>query len=118
MTARFLIGLFWGCDAKPTDTVHGLGSGRRAMSRDDRRMRFCRVLVGSLLLFGLSGCGKGPYPVQGKVEFKGEEEIKPLVGGRVVFEPMDPDMRTSSQGEIQADGTFRLSTFGANDGAM
>jgi hypothetical protein len=73
----------------------------------------------ALCLFGLLGtvgCGGAAlYPVSGKVVFK---DGKPLTGGWVVFEPLEPHLKSSATGDIQADGTFRLGTEGRADGAM
>jgi hypothetical protein len=68
------------------------------------------------LLFAAAGCG-GPetHPVQGKVVFKGEGQ--PVTGGWLTFEPTDAKARASAMGDIQKDGTFRLTTYRKNDGA-
>jgi hypothetical protein len=50
-------------------------------------------------------------PVTGKVLFNG----RPLEFGSVVFQPPSGQ---PAQGEIQADGSFTLSTYRANDGAV
>src|SRR5262249_27436663 len=42
--------------------------------------------------------------------------IKPLVGGTVVFQPLDVTVRTSARGIIQEDGTFKLGTHKDDDG--
>jgi hypothetical protein len=61
----------------------------------------------------LAGCDRGPtlVPVTGKVLYKG----KPLEFGSVMFQPSSGQ---PAVGEIHADGTFTLSTFGPNDGAV
>jgi hypothetical protein len=70
------------------------------------------------LIVGLtSGCGSsGPaqpetVPVTGKITFKG----KPVTKGQVNFQPADGP---PAVGDIQADGTFALSTFTQGDGAV
>lgn len=67
----------------------------------------------------LSGCGSGApagpdpvFPVSGKVTYQG----KPLVGAFVFFSAQSKD-RTAS-GRTDAEGVYKLSTFGANDGAV
>lgn len=61
----------------------------------------------------LAGCDRGPKlaPVTGKVLYNG----KPLEFGSVMFQPPSGQ---PAVGEIQADGTFTLSTFQLNDGAV
>ena len=54
--------------------------------------------------------------VQGRVKFKDGSDVAVLAGYGVTFEPTDN--RASAVGEVQPDGTFALSTFGANDGAV
>lgn len=72
------------------------------------------------LLFPLAaGCGTTPtappktYPVTGKVLLAGGE---PLRGGRVTFSPQGAG--AEAVGEIQSNGTFTLTTFGKDQGAM
>jgi hypothetical protein len=59
------------------------------------------------------GCGgqEELAPASGKVLYKG----KPLAFGSVMFQHASGGQ--PSQGEIQPDGTFEMSTFDANDGA-
>jgi len=61
----------------------------------------------------LSGCNRGPMlvPVSGTVLYNG----KPLEFGSVMFQPRSGQ---PAVGEIQPDGTFRLSTFALDDGAV
>jgi hypothetical protein len=74
--------------------------------------------VAALALAAAAGCGKGTYPVQGKVIFKDGSPIDPLVGGQVVFEPVDKTAKHGSRGEIQPGGSFHLGTFKNDDGAF
>lgn len=72
-----------------------------------------RCISGTLLLVLLaSGCG-GPRlaPVTGTVTYGG----KPVTQGKIMFYPDDGRMATA---EIGADGTFTLTTFLPNDGAL
>jgi hypothetical protein len=79
------------------------------------------VALPLLMMAILPGCGGdrhgGPsvsvHPVSGKVVLA---DGKPLTGGTIVLLPTGPDMMGAS-GTIGPDGTFRLSTYGADDGA-
>jgi hypothetical protein len=63
----------------------------------------------------IAGCGGTKlYPVTGKVVFP---DGSPLTGGTVEFGPVDKNAVLGPRGEIQADGTFRMSTFKEGDGA-
>lgn len=68
-----------------------------------------------LVLAALSGCGSGMYPVEGKLVWQDGSPVKELAEGMVVFEKTDAPL--SARGEIQPDGTFRLTTRTRNDGA-
>jgi hypothetical protein len=83
------------------------------------RIRARTFTVTALLLSCCWGCGSDPgqfsgtlVPVKGKALFKG----KPLTSGEITFEP-DSGGR-EAHGNIQPDGTFELTTFKANDGAV
>lgn len=69
------------------------------------------------LAFALcSGCsGSGIYPVDGLVTWKDGKPATELAGSLVFFE--QPEKKTSSQGTIQPDGSFQLTTSKPNDGA-
>src|SRR3954465_12776818 len=66
-----------------------------------------------LMLVILAGCNRGPkmVPVTGKVIYNG----RPLEFGVVMFQPPSGQ---PAQGQIQPDGTFNLSTYRLNDGAV
>lgn len=69
--------------------------------------------LGVLVL--LSGCGEShpaTAPVSGIITFAG----KPVPGGTVMFVPEPPG--APAYGEIQPDGSYRLSTFSEGDGAI
>ncbi len=80
-------------------------------------------LVGcSTLALGLVGCGGGGgemtvAPASGKMTFNGG----PVTGGSITLAPVGggkgPAGKPAS-GAIQNDGTFKLSTYGTNDGAV
>ncbi len=68
-------------------------------------------------LIAATTCGCGPshpdlVPVSGAVTFQG----KPVVGAQVTF--MAPDAARAAFGVTDAEGKFRLSTFGTEDGAV
>jgi hypothetical protein len=77
-----------------------------------------RLALALTVLMPLSGCGQSEavipatLPVKGKVSFKG----KPLNAGSIVFEPTDSGK--DAYGKIQPDGSFELTTYKENDGAV
>jgi len=76
-----------------------------------RALALCAILSG-----GTSGCGPSErhpetVPVQGKVIYKGQ----PVPRGTITFQP---DTGPPATGDIQADGTYRVGTFGPGDGAI
>lgn len=81
---------------------------------DAKRPRRLTVLLG--LLFSLAGCGgSGIHPVEGQLVWKDGSPAKELAGSLIFFEL--PEKQVSARGQIQADGSFRLSTEKENDGA-
>ncbi|MDY0168420.1 MAG: hypothetical protein RBS80_17860 [Thermoguttaceae bacterium] len=81
---------------------------------DERRSPFPWVGTVLLVTLAIAGCGGDQLstaPVQGKVLYQG----KPLQFGAVTFQPA---AGPPASGAIQSDGTFRLSTYGRNDGAI
>jgi hypothetical protein len=63
------------------------------------------------------GCGGGQTaPVDGRVKFKDGSDVSVLSGYEVDFQPAAG--KTSATGHIAPDGTFKLTTFGADDGAI
>lgn len=84
-----------------------------------RRRSFQLYLGGPvvlLLLLGAAGCASKLQPVRGKVVFP---DGKPLTEGLVVFEPeQQGNSPISARGEIQADGSYQLSTYKPGDGAL
>lgn len=79
----------------------------------------CRPFGAVTLLAGLltAGCG-GPktYPVEGKVVYTDGSPAKELAGGLVEFDAAEAGV--SARGDIEADGTFRMSTYQPNDGCL
>jgi hypothetical protein len=65
------------------------------------------------LLFGCGDSGPKLYPVKGIVSRGG----KPVANATVWFHPEQTDGR-AAYGLLQTDGSFQLTTFKTNDGAM
>jgi hypothetical protein len=82
------------------------------------KFRYLSLLCVALLA---TGCSKSPYelaPVHGKVAV----DDKPLFQGKIRFAPVAQGSEINSGkpafGKIESDGTFRLTTFEPNDGAV
>jgi hypothetical protein len=75
------------------------------------------ALAIAVVLLALAGCG-GPrlYPVHGKVIWENGAEARELVGGLVISE--SEDGRVGARGDIEKDGSFRLSTYEPGDGVL
>jgi hypothetical protein len=79
-----------------------------------RRRSWVLAFAGMAAIFAFgSGCKQTPrvVPVAGKVLYNG----KPLPFGSVMFQP---DQGQAAVGDIQADGSFKLSSYGPDDGAV
>jgi hypothetical protein len=72
-------------------------------------------MVGLVAALVVAGCRTGMVPVKGTVTFDNGQPAAALAGGFVTFQSVDG--RVSSQGAIQPDGSFTLSTESENDGA-
>lgn len=74
------------------------------------------------LIFVIGCGGSKTYPLNGTVFFTGgTEPAKELFGYSITLEPESPDSdgkKNSGSGLIAADGTFKISTFEQNDGAV
>lgn len=71
----------------------------------------------ALLSMLLIGCGGGTRSVRGVVTLEGA----PVAGATVLFMPDNPDGpdgRRPASGFTSTDGTFRLTTYKENDGAL
>jgi len=86
------------------------------------RLLFLRYFAGVLVVTGLVGCGGGPSrparaPVAGKVVTKGGKDCD---GALVVFHASAPGRATDAKpvGKAGADGSFALTSFETNDGAI
>lgn len=76
-------------------------------------IRFCTALLLGVTALCLAGCDSRPerVPIAGKVLIDG----LPLTKGFVTVVPADA---RPAMGQIQPDGTFRLTTFDENDGCV
>ena len=65
----------------------------------------------------LLGCGGSPatFPAGGRVTYA---DGAPLDGGAVEFRSLESKPRVGARGVIQPDGTFRLTTYLPDDGAV
>jgi len=72
--------------------------------------------LAGMLLIALCGCGGGTFPVQGKLLYEDGQPAKELAGSSVTF--TSEKLAKSAVGTIGADGSFRLTTQRANDGAF
>src|SRR5689334_2800937 len=71
----------------------------------------------ALLLALVAGCAaNGPQPVDGLVVWDDGSPATELATAQVVFDL--PAKQTSARGSVRADGSFRLTTFKAEDGAL
>lgn len=71
---------------------------------------------GLLVLLAMVGCNSSTtptYPVQGRIEF---EDGSPVRTGFI--ETYSHDLKINARGKINQDGTFTLSTFSEDDGAV
>ena len=63
------------------------------------------------------GCGGGRTgAVEGRVKFKDGSDVSVLGGYEIALEHQSS--KTSATGQIEADGTFTVTTFAAGDGAL
>lgn len=82
--------------------------------RPARTSRWLGVAVMALTLIPAAGCGgRGKYPVEGKVVFR---DGSPCTWGLVMFDSLEAEVKTSSRGHIQKDGSFFMSTEQEKDG--
>jgi hypothetical protein len=72
--------------------------------------------AGLLVFCLLPGCGGQTVPINGRVKFKDGSDVSVLRGYEVNMQAEGGG--ASSYGTIEADGTFKISTFGNNDGAV
>jgi hypothetical protein len=77
-------------------------------------MRTRGVPLFALLAVVLAGCGKETSPVRGVVTLEGT----PVAGATVLFMPDGQDEGRPATGFTSSDGTFRLTTFRPDDGAV
>ena len=83
-------------------------------------LRFSTFLLPLIFVIGCGGTKT--HPLNGTVVFTGGTELaKELVGYSITLEPEAPNAegkKNSGSGLIAADGTFKISTFEQNDGAV
>lgn len=98
--------------------------------RDLRSLEQCQIVGKSLrqgrslfsycfmaVILATGGCSSGKAPtfqVTGTVKLP---DGTPLEGGRILFRP-EGETVYAAKGEVRADGSFELSTFGLGDGAV
>lgn len=77
--------------------------------------RLLRLIVLGSLLSLIAGCSDKlrTYPVTGKVVFK---DGSPVHVGTIEFKSMDKKIQ--ARGTIETDGSFKLTTYEPNDGAV
>jgi hypothetical protein len=79
------------------------------------RLLSCLLIV-AIIVAGGCGSKRPPmYPAGGTVTYP---DGKPFGAGHVEFRHVDPNVRVLTQGQIQPDGSFKLSTYKADDGAV
>lgn len=70
----------------------------------------------ALVLFLMAGCSSSnnpkTYPVTGKVTYRGQ----PVTSGMIMLTPVDGGH--AATGSLERDGSFRLTTFEKDDGAV
>lgn len=74
------------------------------------------LLAMAAAIVWIAGCHSGMYPVRGTITFDDGQQASPLAGGFVTFQSLDGQV--SSQGAIEPDGSFTLSTQAEDDGAL
>lgn len=83
-----------------------------------KRSAFRRIVVPCLILVvGVAGCSGKMSSVSGKVTYNG----KPVTGGSLSFTPVasgEKEPGKPAAGVVQPDGTYRLGTNSASDGAV
>jgi hypothetical protein len=85
-------------------------------------MTHARLATVALLAFALSivfGCGSAEElpetaSVRGSVTLRGQ----PLLGGTITFQPQQIEQGNPGYADVQPDGTYRVTTYRANDGAV
>jgi hypothetical protein len=82
------------------------------VASSSRRAWLCLIALAAITSLA-GGCKRNPrvVPVSGIVYYND----KPLPYGTVMFQP---DKGQPASGEIQPDGTFKLSSYGPDDGAV
>jgi len=76
-------------------------------------VRRSKIHAAALLAVAVAGCGGGLQPVRGKVMLP---DGKPAANSQVVFDGPIGGKTISARGDVQADGSFELSTLQPGDG--
>lgn len=71
--------------------------------------------LAAFLLVMAAGCGPSLYKVEGKVTL---EDGQPMPSGMVSFEMQEGKKLVMARGNIELDGSYRLSTYKPGDGAL
>ena len=90
-----------------------LPSDRKLCGKSRKRLALLSFLALATCCLGCNNSGY--YPVHGKVVNEAGQPISGLEGSQIEFSSQDGG--TSSVGEIQADGSFELTTETPGDGA-
>lgn len=80
------------------------------------QQRFSAIAVFAACFVVLAGCGGKTVPINGRAKFKDGSDVSALQGYEVNLQADGGG--ASSYGTIEPDGTFKISTFGQNDGAV
>jgi hypothetical protein len=78
--------------------------------------QICPILAVAMMAWLTNGCAGKTAPVNGHVKFKDGGDVSALAGHTVMFQT-EAD-RISASGDVEPDGTFKVSTYGHNDGAV
>ena len=73
-------------------------------------------LIACAAVMVLTGCGGKTVPVNGRVKFTDGSDATALAGYEVSFEA--EAQKISGAGTIQPDGSFKISTYTGDDGAV
>ncbi len=94
-----------------------MGAALMAVAKDVTGRQLAVALAG-LVLAALTGCGDSnrPYPVNGQLVYEDGQPVTELTGFTVTF--TSEKLGKSAVGQIQEDGTFRLTTTRQDDGAF
>jgi len=78
--------------------------------------QFHPIVTVTFITLAATGCGGKTSPVSGRVKLKDGSDVSVLAGHTVMFQTESD--RISASGDIEPDGTFKVSTYAHNDGAV